>query len=104
MVQYCAWQAFGYQHSWYKDYLVLGDDIVIFDKKISQRYLDLCSGLGVSINISKSVISEKSETIEFAKRTSYKGHDVSGLSFREFISNNNFFGRLAVTSKILRRS
>lgn len=104
MVQYCAFLAKGYQSSWYKDYVVLGDDIVIFDHIIAKHYLSLCKGLGVSINEKKSIVAADKPVIEFAKRTSYLGNDVSALSFKEFLSNNNFFGRLAVASKIIRRS
>jgi len=58
--------------------------------------------LGVSINESKSIVSPK-PVVEFAKRTSYYGFDVSAFSFKEFISNNNFFGRLGIATKLVNR-
>lgn len=87
--------------SWYSDYVILGDDLVLFDKDIADRYLSLCKQIGVSINLSKSVISEHLPVLEFAKRTSIKGVDVSALSFKEMLSSNTFFGRLAVTTRLL---
>lgn len=82
--------------------MVLGDDIVIFDSLVANRYLQLCKDLGVSINQNKSIVSKK-PVLEFAKRTSYYGIDVSALSFKEFISNNNFFGRLSIATKLVNR-
>jgi hypothetical protein len=58
--------------------------------------------LGVAINTSKSIIATDRPVAEFAKRTAVNGHDVSALSFKEFISNNNFFGRLMLSQRLLR--
>jgi hypothetical protein len=102
MVQYCWKTLHPTYKGWYSDYVVLGDDIVIFDPNLAPRYLQLCKHLGVTINESKSIISKK-PVVEFAKRTSLNGFDVSALSFKEFISSNNFFGRLALATKLLRR-
>jgi len=57
--------------------------------------------LGVKINLSKSVIAVNRPVLEFAKRTSLKGEDVSALSFKELLSSDNFFGRLAVTTRLI---
>jgi hypothetical protein len=50
----------------FKDYALLGDDIVIKNDKVAQQYLSLMNALGVSINLSKSVISK--DFAEFASR------------------------------------
>lgn len=89
---------------WYKDYIVLGDDLCLFDKDVANRYLTLCKELGVSINLSKSIISENRPVIEFAKRTSLNSVDVSALPFKELLTSDNFFGRLAVTSRLISNS
>jgi len=60
-------------------YELLGDDIVIFDKKIALMYLKVMKSLGLDINMDKSVLADDVDTFEFAKRTIIKGHDVSGL-------------------------
>lgn len=47
-------------------YAILGDDIVIHDNEVAAEYLNLMTSLGVSINLSKSLVSV--DTVEFAKR------------------------------------
>jgi hypothetical protein len=84
--------------------VILGDDLVLFDPKVSAEYLALCKGLGVEINLTKSVIAKDKPVVEFAKRTGLNGYDVSALSFKDFISNNNFFGRLSIVSRLISRS
>jgi hypothetical protein len=42
--------------------------------------------------------------LEFAKRTSLNGVDVSALPFKELIMSNNFFGRLAVTTRLIKNN
>lgn len=66
---------------WYENYEVLGDDIVIFDKEIADRYIQLMEGdLDVKCNISKSLIAPDRAVIEFAKRTSINLDEVSAFS------------------------
>jgi len=89
---------------WYKEYIILGDDLVLFEKDVADRYLSLCKQLGVSINLSKSIISESKPVLEFAKRTSLNGKDVSALPAKELLSTNNFFGRLALTTRLIENS
>jgi hypothetical protein len=48
-------------------YCVLGDDVVIADTKVAEAYRSLMTALGVPINMSKSLVSEKG-VLEFAKR------------------------------------
>jgi hypothetical protein len=48
-------------------YCVLGDDIVIADAHVAESYRSLMTALGVPINMSKSLVSEKG-CLEFAKR------------------------------------
>jgi len=49
------------------DYALLGDDICIADKDVASQYLLIMSGLGVEINLSKSLQSSTG-VVEFAKR------------------------------------
>lgn len=49
----------------FKDYCVLGDDIVIANDAVAQEYINLMDSLGLSINLTKSVISTR--FTEFAK-------------------------------------
>lgn len=45
----------------------MGDDIVIANREVSTIYLSVMKGLGVEINLSKSLVSSDG-VIEFAKR------------------------------------
>jgi hypothetical protein len=73
----------------------------LFDKDIADAYLYLCKELGLDINMSKSIIAVNKPVLEFAKRTSVNGCDVSALPFKELLSSDNFFGRLAVTNRLI---
>jgi len=58
-------------------YAVLGDDVVINHDGVAAEYLELMKALGVSIQLSKSIVSK--DTIEFAKRWFHQGVDLSPL-------------------------
>lgn len=62
----------------FKDYAVLGDDIVIADDKVAKAYLSLCGELGVTVNLSKTLESEIA-VAEFAKRLVLGETDVSPI-------------------------
>jgi hypothetical protein len=64
---------------WYDNYELLGDDIIIFNKDVAHQYLLIMEGLGVPINLSKSVVAANS-TIEFAKVTGHLDKNVSAIS------------------------
>ncbi|KAH0706215.1 hypothetical protein KY289_011291 [Solanum tuberosum] len=49
------------------DYALLGDDILITDKKVANQYNRLLDRLSVTISFAKSIVSENG-TIEFAQR------------------------------------
>jgi hypothetical protein len=65
IVQIAAVQC-GFKVNTFKQYCVLGDDIVINNDRVANVYLQLMETLGVSINNSKSIISY--DIVEFAKR------------------------------------
>jgi hypothetical protein len=49
----------------FDNYAVLGDDIVIYNDAVASAYANIMAGLGVGINMGKSVISK--DFAEFAK-------------------------------------
>jgi hypothetical protein len=65
--------------TWYDNYELLGDDIIIFDEVVAKQYLEIMDSIGVPINLSKSVVA-KNPTTEFAKVTTHYGKNVSALS------------------------
>jgi len=64
-------------------YAVLGDDIVISDKRVAEEYLKLMKRLGVGINLAKSLVGNAS-TIEFAKKF-WTPQDTSPIPFKELL-------------------
>jgi len=71
--------------SWYSHYAILGDDVVIGGADVAKEYRELMRRLDVGIGDHKSLISRAGRALEFAKRTFYKGKDVSMIPFAEFI-------------------
>jgi hypothetical protein len=68
----------------FKEYAVLGDDMVIWNQPVSVNYLKIMKFLGMEVNLSKSVISPRGLGLEFAKKTFFKGVDVSPLPIKEY--------------------
>jgi hypothetical protein len=78
LVQYAAYKVSG-TVEFFLDYALLGDDIVIADKKVAEVYLALLSEIGVEYGLAKSLISSTGG-FEFAKRTFVAGKDASPIS------------------------
>lgn len=68
IVQLAASRALG-TRNWFSEYEILGDDIVIFNKAVSEEYLEIMKDIGCEINLTKSIISHNRPVFEFAKRT-----------------------------------
>jgi len=106
ILQYCAWNTYPVSFftkygGWFTGYEVLGDDIQIFDEAVARKYLEVCEGIGVGINLSKSVVSKQLvPVVEYAKRTSVLGVDVSALSWKMLASLNNLPGRVTLGLKV----
>jgi len=88
IVQAAAWNAGFPRTKLYKNYALLGDDLVLGDRAVMLQYLHILRGLGVECGLHKSVISHSGESLEFAKRTFFRGQDVSPVSLTEFIAAN----------------
>jgi hypothetical protein len=65
IVQIAAVQC-GFKVNTFRQYCILGDDIVINNDRVASKYVHLMQTLGVDINDSKSIISY--DVVEFAKR------------------------------------
>jgi hypothetical protein len=78
----------------FKNYRLLGDDVVIYDKEVAQRYQILMRTIGISINMAKSVIGNKdSNQIEFAKRLALRGQEMSSIK-PNILNKNNILNML----------
>ena len=69
----------------FKDYILLGDDIVIYDDEVASRYIAIIAELGVDCSPTKSHVSK--DTYEFAKRWFHCGIEVSGVPLKGFLAN-----------------
>lgn len=78
LVQYAAYRALGLV-GFFKEYALLGDDIVIANHAVTLAYQALLLEIGVEYGLAKSLISSTGG-FEFAKRTFARGKDVSGIS------------------------
>lgn len=96
ILQGCCYNLGMSKQVWHQCYEILGDDIVIFDKNVYNEYVAVMSLLKVETNPTKSLISEGvNKVVEFAKRTSINGVDVSGLSWKQFmVAGTDPSGRL----------
>jgi len=84
IVQVAAWQAGVVPAgTLFKQYALLGDDILLWSAAAAKQYVKLMTLLGVTMGLHKSLISPKGLALEFAKRTIYKGVDVSAISLKE---------------------
>lgn len=96
IVQYCASKVGNdVNKAWYEGYEILGDDLVIFDPQVADKYLELMSSLGCEINMNKSIVSKSRPVFEFAKRTCWGLNTVSGISFNQLSANKLVGSRIA---------
>lgn len=97
---YSSWAAFTLAHhlvvayaahrvgiSNFKDYIILGDDIVIKNNKVALKYIQLMEKLGVEISMHKTHVSK--DTYEFAKRWIRQGKEITGLPLKGLLHNWN---------------
>jgi len=94
VMQYCSYRLWR-SDKWETRYIIVGDDIVIFNKELANEYLLVMGLLGVPINVSKSVVSKDKPVVEFVKRLSVNGKEVSALSWKQFLSQDNLLGRIS---------
>jgi len=94
IVQMAAFSATG-SSSWNEEYEILGDDLVIFNDKIAEKYLEIMTAFGCEINLSKSIVSRNRPVFEFAKRTCWGPHIVSGISLAQVRAGWRVAGRVA---------
>lgn len=69
----------------FRDYLVLGDDIVIGSKPVADAYVEVCRDNGVTIGLPKSYVSNR-EFFEFASQDILGKTNLSPISLKEILS------------------
>lgn len=60
-------------------YLILGDDIVIGDREVALKYLEVIRSIGIKISDLKSIIPSEKKGMEFASKLISTDGDVSPL-------------------------
>lgn len=83
-------------------YILLGDDIVIFDKLIAETYLKFMTILGVEISLTKSICSK--DLCSFAARYLYKGTEISPFSLKGLHESYKSAAELSELFKTMRRN
>lgn len=79
IIEYCANQE---GLTSFRDYAVLGDDVVIWNSAVAVKYQRQMKFLGIPINLTKSVTGDSQRSqIEFAKRHARDGVEISGISY-----------------------
>jgi len=71
----------------FKDYILLGDDIVIKNNRVANKYITLMTRWGVDISPTKTHVSY--DTYEFAKRWIKNGKEISGVPLKGLFQNWN---------------
>jgi hypothetical protein len=84
------------------DYLVLGDDIVIANRKVAEEYMRLCASLGIQIGLAKSYVSSKG-MFNFANQTFVGAHNYSPLSMKEEAQITSLPARTELVLRAVRR-
>lgn len=85
IIQCAAWSTGVVSHRvLFRDYAVLGDDMVIWNKTVADQYLYIMKGMGVEIGLAKSLLSTSGLALEFAKKTFMDGKDVSPIPLKEY--------------------
>jgi len=85
IVQWAAFKAGKMWLHWFDEYVVLGDDIVIFSPAVAREYLKIMTMLGVEVGLAKSLVSRRDYTFEFAKKLWVKKRRAFVVPFRDCI-------------------
>jgi hypothetical protein len=106
VVQFAAnWENFhkGKPLRFFKQYRILGDDIVIYNTEVARRYQWLLKKIGLQINLQKSVIGDSvNSQIEFAKRLSLRGKEMSSIK-HNILSKNDIHSILDLVELLGKR-
>jgi len=84
VVQYAALKAGCYPTN---QYILLGDDIVIYNDALAHEYKRIIEDLGVKISPTKTHVSL--DTYEFAKRWFKNGSEISGVPINAILSTKS---------------
>jgi hypothetical protein len=72
--------------TWFTDYAILGDDIVIMDGKVADEYKRILREIGVSAGLAKSIVAKSKFVVEFAKKFFVDSTQANMLPIKECIA------------------
>lgn len=75
----------------FDNYIILGDDIVIYDDDVSKEYIKLMNSVGVEITLADSIFSKQTHPCEIAKRLFRNGIEVSPIPLGLYRTNKGLF-------------
>jgi hypothetical protein len=116
MGAYSSWAVFALTHhvivqlsaylaghkGWFELYALLGDDIVIADVKVANKYKTLCKWLGMGIGISKSMVNDNL-SCEFAKKVFVSGKDCAAFPWKLWsVSQRSLSAAVAALQRVSR--
>lgn len=85
----------------FKDYLVLGDDVVIASESVALEYLRVCEELGVTISLAKSFVSKETGLLQFASQVYLGVTNLSPVSLKSELNCTKPTERLAQVADII---
>jgi hypothetical protein len=103
LVHFAA-QKVGFRIGTFRDYIVLGDDIVIANTEVATSYQEVASTFSIPIGLAKSYISPEKGVFNFANRMFVDWTtDVSPISIREEYNITNVFQRVEIVRRMIHR-
>jgi hypothetical protein len=68
----------------FSNYMIIGDDVVIFNKRVAKSYIQILKQIGVDIDQRDSVSPVDSLPCEIAKRLFRRGKEISPIPLNLF--------------------
>lgn len=75
----------------FEDYLMIGDDLVIFNQDVSKRYMELLDSIGIGYDPDDSIFPNEKFPIEIAKRLFRFGREISPIPLNCVKGGMSFF-------------
>jgi hypothetical protein len=75
----------------FESYMIIGDDVVIWNSDVSKQYLTLIEEIGVGHKPNDSIIPTTSKPLEIAKRIFRNGTEVSPIPLNLWRTNESLF-------------
>jgi hypothetical protein len=85
----------------FKDYLVLGDDVVIAHQEVAERYQQIMLSFGIPVGLAKSYISSDG-MFNFANKSFSKEINISPISLKEEVGVQSLASRAEMAMRMVR--